>query len=78
MARWSALLCAVAPLALAAGCAGAGSTDGRAATPYGEAVQRAAAYCRKKGMSMRMDQAPTPTRRGQAAPALHFRCVKRG
>lgn len=59
------------------GCAGSppapiSSTKERRA----EAVARATAYCRKKGLTMRAGAADGPTRPGQVAADFDFRCVK--
>lgn len=81
MARWLSLLVALASLALAAGCAGSAATApqaGPGSTPYAQAVQRAAAYCKKKGLFLRMDKPTAPASPGQPAPALQFRCVRAG
>ena len=77
MTRWFSLLGALAALALEAGCAASAPQTGPGSPQYTQAVQRAAAYCRKKGMFLRMDSPPTPTRKDQGAPELQFRCVKR-
>lgn len=77
MTRRFSLLVALATLAVAAGCAQSAPQTGPASPQYAEAVQRAAAYCKKKGLFLRMDSTPVPTRRDQAAPELQFRCVKR-
>jgi len=70
------MLGVLASIALA-GCAGASApVTGPGSTPYAKSVQRAAAYCKKKGLFLRMDTAPPPTRPGQPAPELQFRCVK--
>ena len=76
MARWFSLLVTLATVASAAGCAASAPQTGPGSPQYIEAVQRASAYCKKKGLSLRMDSPPTPTRKGQAAPELQFRCVK--
>jgi hypothetical protein len=73
LARRACILGVLASLVLAGGCAGSAPA---ASTPYAQSVQRAAAYCRKKGLSLRMDKTPPPTRPGQPAPELQFRCVK--
>ena len=76
MTRWFWLLAALAKGALAAGCATSAPHTGPGSPQYTEAVKRASAYCRKKGLSLRMDTPPTPARKGQAAAELLFRCVK--
>ena len=76
MARWFSMLGVLASAALAAGCAGSAPVAGPGSTQYAQSVQRAAAYCKKKGLFLRMDTPPPPTRPGQPAPELQFRCVK--
>ena len=68
---------ALAAIGLVAGCAGAAPEAGPGSTQYAQSVQRAAAYCKKKGLFLHMDKTPPPTRPGQPAPELQFRCVKR-
>ena len=76
MLRWFSLLAAMATLAMAAGCAASAPQTGPGSPQYSEAVKRASAYCKKKGLWLRMETPPTPTRKAQAEPELQFRCVK--
>ena len=74
---------ALALLALA-GCAGtapasppAAGTASSSADQRAKALQRASEYCRKKGLVMEPARnADTPTRPGQVAAEVQFRCVK--
>ena len=71
------MLGALASIALTAGCAGGSApVAGPGSTQYAQSVQRAAAYCKKKGLFLRMDTAPPPARPGNPDPELQFRCVK--
>jgi len=78
VARWFSMLAVMASIAVAAGCGASAPVAGPGSTQYAQSVQRAAAYCKKKGLFLRMDTAPPPTRAGQPAPELQFRCVKAG
>jgi hypothetical protein len=43
---------------------------------HAKAEARATEYCKKKGLVMRVSNARTPTRAGQAPSELQFHCVK--
>jgi len=78
MAPWFVNVGVLALISLA-GCTGLAPSTGRGAMPLtqeqrAKALQRAAAYCKKKGMVMR---AEAPTRSSQASE-VQFRCVKTG
>jgi hypothetical protein len=76
VSRWFSMLGVLASIALTAGCAASAPVAGPGSTPYAQSVQRAAAYCKKKGLFLRMDAAPPPARPGKPDPELQFRCVK--
>ena len=70
-------IAAFALLALA-GCAGtAPGASSAGAEQHAKALQKASEYCRKKGLAMEVAKnADRPTRPGQVAPEVQFRCVK--
>ena len=56
------------------------SSPATALTPEqrAQALKRASAYCRKKGMVMRVDRSEPRPRAKPATSELQFRCVKAG
>jgi len=78
LSRWLSLLGWLASTALVAGCVASAPVAGPGSTHYAQSVQRAAAYCKKKGLFLRMDKAPPPASDDRNDPELQFRCVKRG
>ena len=68
----------VLALVALAGCTSPAPSTGPPLTPEqrAKALQRAATYCKKKGLVMR-SEAP-PTRSAQAKSEVQFRCVKAG
>ena len=68
----------VLALLVLAGCAGtAPDASSAGAEQRAKALQKASAYCRKKGLVMQpAKNADMPTRPGQAVPEVQFRCVK--
>lgn len=77
MPRCVSILWPLASAALLAGCAASAPVAGPGSTQYAQSVQRAAAYCKKKGLFLHMDMTPPPTHAASSAE-LQFRCVKRG
>jgi hypothetical protein len=70
---------AAALLAARAGCASGPAPPTGAALArqqHALAVARAAEYCRSRGLVMRTRPSDAPTRAGQVASDLHFRCVQ--
>jgi hypothetical protein len=69
---------AVLALLALAGCAGAPpGQDAASAEQRAKALKKASDYCKKKGLVMQpAKNADTPTRPGQLAPEVQFRCVK--
>ena len=76
MARWFVNVGVLALMALAA-CTSPATSTGPPLTPEqrAKALQRAAAYCKKKGLVMRSE---APTRSAKATSEVQFRCVKAG
>ena len=61
-----------APVSPSASAASAAGAEQRA-----KALKKASEYCAKKGLVMQPEKkADTPTRPGQVAPEVQFRCVK--
>ena len=75
MTRWDIV---IASLALTAGVAGCSASPETASADQQrrESIHRAAAYCQKQGMVMRIDGLGGPTRSGQASSDVQFSCVK--
>lgn len=75
MTRWVFLVGGLGLLAGMAGC-GASPATPSATQQQRDAVQRAANYCRKKGLTLRVDGLGGSARSGRAASEVDFRCVK--
>ena len=76
MARWFVNVSVLALMSLAGCTSPAPSTSPLTKEQRAKALQRAAAYCKKKGLVMRSET--PPTRSAQAASEVQFRCVKAG
>jgi hypothetical protein len=75
MTRWDVVIASLALTAGVAGCSASPATT-TADQQRRESIHRAADYCRKQGLAMRIDGLGGPTRSGQASSDVQFSCVK--
>jgi len=73
MSPWVAKVAGMGLVVALAGCA---SSPTAKEQQRAKAVAQATEYCKKKGLVMRVSNVEAPTRSGQVASDLQFRCVK--